>query len=213
MISLLNQKRKNDDFSGYSASALDQNEYTQTEYPSTHETNEETYKEIEEDKEKEGMKPAPPKYSPEEKQEPYYTQPEKPTIPSPTKPEIQPVPVYPEYPTTPPVDRIRKEEVEALIEQIIEEKWGTITAGIGDINIWKEKVRTEIISIKQELLRLEHRFEEINKAIAGKVTQYDKSIKSVGADVKAIEKLLQKILQPLTSNIKELQRLTTKLKK
>ncbi len=204
MVSL-QQKRKNNDLSGYTASALDQDEQVPKEYTPEQEK---TYTEIEDEKEKEEIKPvSTPKY-----EEDYIQQKQIPS-PVPTKQEILPAPVYPEYPAAPAIDRIRKDEVEALIEQIIEEKWNTITAGIGDINLWKEKVRTEIISIKQELLRLEHRFEEVNKAVLGKVSQYDKSIKSVGADVRAIEKTLQKILQPLTTNIKELQRLTTKLKK
>lgn len=210
MINLQNPnqpKRKNNqnDFSGYSASALD--EGTKEKYIPP----KETYTEMEDKKEQKDMRPAAPE-TPRYEEEPRYpTQPM--AAPAPTRMEMPPAPVYPEYPAAPSVDRIRKEEVEALIEQIIEEKWDILTGDLGDINIWKEKVRTEIISTKQELLRLEHRFEEVNKAVLGKVSQYDKSIKSVGTDVKAIEKVLQKILKPLTTNIKELQRLTTKLKK
>jgi len=200
VIKLQDQEKKQNNFSGYIASALD--EASNQKYP------EKSFTEIEDQKEKSEMKPAiPTPTQPETPPEPTYQ------APQPTKLEIPSAPVYPEYPAVPTLERIRKDEVEALVEQIIEEKWDTITAGIGDINLWKEKVRREIISIKQELLRLEHRFEEINKAVLGKVAEYDKNIKTVGTDIKAIEKVLKTILEPLTSNIKELQKLTTKLKK
>ena len=192
MINLLEKRKNNpeDEFSSYTSSALDEG------------ASEETYIEKENKEEQEEIKPAAPEEYEEEMK-----------APAPGRAEIQSAPVYPEYPISPSMGRLRKDETEALVEQIIEEKWDSLTANFGDINLWKERVRTEIISIKQELLRLEHRFEEVNKAVLGKVTEYDKSIKNVGTDVKALEKVLQKILQPLTTNIQELQRITQKLKK
>lgn len=220
MINLPNpnqpQKKPNNqsnNLSGYTSSALEEGPTEQYVPP------QESYSEREDEKEQTGMEPAArPQQEMQQYEEPSYEEeptysPRQTQAPAPRGYEIPPAPVYPEYPPTPSVERIRKEEVEALIEQIIEEKWDELTIDIGDISIWKEKVRTEIISIKQELLRLEHRFEQVNKAVLGKVSQYDTSIKSVGTDVKAVERALQKILQPLTINIKELQRLTTRLKK
>ncbi len=206
MINLTNQPQKKEnpnDFSGYTSSALNEGP------KETYNPPQKSYTEMENKKEQAGMKPAT---APEMSKYEEPIQP-APVAPIPTRIEIPPAPVYPEYPPTPSVERIRKEEVEALIEQIIEEKWDALTINVGDISIWKERVRTEIISIKQELLRLEHRFEELNKAILGKVKDYDKSVRVVGTDVKAIEKVLQKILPSLTTNIKELKRVTQQLKK
>lgn len=204
MINLPDQfpkKQNPNDFSGYTSSALNEGPTETYQPPQEFNDNEETYTEREDKKERTGMRPATPRYE------------EPPAPQEQTRMEIPSAPIYPEYPPTPSVDRIRKEEVEALIEQIIEEKWDALTVNVGDISIWKERVRTEVISIKQELLRLEHRFEELNKAVLGKVKDYDKSVRTVGTDVKAIEKVLQKILPTLTTNIKELKRVTEKLKK
>lgn len=211
MIKLPNQlpKKRNDqgEFSGYTSSALNEGG------PEKYTPPQESYTEMEDKGEQRDMRPATPPERPRYEEPIYPPQQPLQQAPAPTRVEVLPAPVYPEYPPAPSVERIRKEEVEALIEQIIEEKWDALTVNIGDISMWKERVRTEIISIKQELLRLEHRFEEVNKAVLGKVSEYDKSVKRVGTDVKAIEKVLQKILQPLTTNIKELQRITTRLKK
>ncbi len=110
-------------------------------------------------------------------------------------------------------NRANIEEMESLIESIVEEKWRIAMEPFGDFNLWKERVRTEIISIKQELLRIENRFENLEKGIVGKVHEYDSHVLNIGAELKALEKVFQRIVQPLTENIKELSRITGKLKK
>jgi len=122
---------------------------------------------------------------------------------------------YPEpYPQEQGLDyRQQIDEIEALIESIIEEKWQSMIANVGDLNLWKQKTRTDIRSIKQEIIRLQTRFENLEKAILGKISSYDQHITNVGTELKAMEKVFQKILQPLTTNIKELQKITKKLKK
>jgi len=120
-------------------------------------------------------------------------------------------------PTSPPVkinyssDNI--DEMEELIESVVDEKWRTLIENVGDIALWKDKVRTEVISIKQEIIRLENRFDNMQKAILGKVKSYDENMVEVGSDIRALEKVFSKILDPLTTNIKELNRLTKELKK
>ncbi len=108
--------------------------------------------------------------------------------------------------------RAGMDDVEALIEQIIEEKWKTTIERMGNLDVWKEKVKTDVSSIKQELIRLEHRFENIEKAVLGKISQYDRNIVNIGNEIKVLEQVFQKIITPLTTNIKELGRITKELK-
>jgi predicted nucleic acid-binding Zn-ribbon protein len=84
---------------------------------------------------------------------------------------------------------------------------------MGDLSSWKDRVKTEIVSVKQELLRMENRFEALQQSIFGRIREYDNQVEGVGTDVKAIEKLLQNILNPLADNVKELKRITEKLKR
>ncbi len=109
--------------------------------------------------------------------------------------------------------RDMEEKIEEVAEAIIDEKWQQALQDIGDLSSWKEKMKTEILSIKQEVLRIENRFESMQQAILGRVKEYDKQVEDVGTDVKAIEKLLQSILKPLSDNVKELKRITEKLQK
>lgn len=112
-----------------------------------------------------------------------------------------------------PNNQIDLEKFQLLAENIIHEKWEELISSVGNITLWKEKMSSDIISMKQEIIRIEERFENLQKAILGRVEEYHKTISDVGTDVKALEQVFEKILQPLTSNIKELNRITEDLKK
>ena len=121
-------------------------------------------------------------------------------------PPPQPSPINIEYSSN-------LDEMEELIESVVEEKWRSFIENFGDIAIWKDRVRTELTSVKQELIRLEERFDNLQKAVLGRIKSYDKNILEVGSEIKALEKVFQNIIQPLNTNIKELSRITNKLKK
>jgi DNA-binding transcriptional MerR regulator len=106
-----------------------------------------------------------------------------------------------------------EERMQELAESIIDEKWRKVLEDMGDLSSWKDRVKTEIVSVKQELLRMENRFEALQQSIFGRIREYDNQVEGVGTDVKAIEKLLQNILNPLADNVKELKRITEKLKR
>ncbi len=107
----------------------------------------------------------------------------------------------------------QEEHVEELVESVVNEKWEDLTNKIGDLASWKESTKNEMESIKQEILRFEQRLENLQKAVIGKVSDYDKDIKAIGTDIRALEQVLQKILSPLTINVKELSRLAAVIKK
>jgi len=104
------------------------------------------------------------------------------------------------------------ERIEEIAESIIREKWDDLLRNIGDISLWRENVKTEISSIKQELIRTQDRFENLQKAVLGKVKDYDSNVRDLGSEMKALQKVFEKILSPLSTNIKELQKITKDLK-
>jgi len=144
---------------------------------------------------------------------------EEPPAPGPSKPALsqpyQPQP-WPQQPVSYPQTQTfgtTAEDVEELAESIIEEKWQKTMEDFGDISAWKERTTIDMESIKQELMRLENRFENLQKSIIGKVKEYDETVSGVGVEIKALEKVMQNIIGPLTNNIKELNLITKKLKK
>lgn len=128
---------------------------------------------------------------------------------SPNYPEsnIQPSGGFSSQPT------ISTDMIQQITESIVEEKWDELMDKVGDLRLWKEKINNDIGSIKQEVLRTQNRFENLQKAVLGKVHDYNENIININNEMKALEKVFEKILQPLTDNVKELSQITNKLKK
>jgi hypothetical protein len=104
-------------------------------------------------------------------------------------------------------------DMQALVEQIVEEKWRDLVKGVGDMNVFKARVGDEIESVKQELLRTQRRLEDLQVAVMGKVKDYNVSVDKIGSDMKALEQVFGKILEPLTMNVKELGRISQEMKR
>ncbi|MBT5023304.1 hypothetical protein HOK51_07330 [Candidatus Woesearchaeota archaeon] len=103
--------------------------------------------------------------------------------------------------------------VEELVEAIIDEKWKEITANISRIIDWKEKTDIKITELETRFNGLKDNFDKLHTSILEKVGDYDKHIQDVGTEVKALEKVFQKILPGFLENINELSRITDNLKK
>jgi hypothetical protein len=112
-----------------------------------------------------------------------------------------------------PAGRANYEMMEEMAESIVSEKWEDMVRNVGDLRLWKEKVETDLAGIKQEVLRTQSRFENLQKAVLGKVSEYSQGITDLNSEIKAMEKVFEKILGPLTKNVKDLEKVTQKLKK
>jgi len=105
------------------------------------------------------------------------------------------------------------EDIEEIAESIIAEKWQKVAEELGDMAAWKEKTTTDLEAVKQEIMRVENRFENLQNSILGKVKEYDQSVSDVSIEIKALGKLLSNIVTPLTNNVKQLEKLINDLKK
>ena len=127
-------------------------------------------------------------------------------------PAEQPVQQDAQYPSF-PQQQTSYSDIQAIVEEILEEKWKEFMKETGNINIWKDRVSDDLEATKQELVRTQRRLEDLQVAVLGKVKEYSSTMKDVGTDMKALEKVFGKILEPLTTNIKELNKVTHALKK
>lgn len=109
-------------------------------------------------------------------------------------------------------DTSSTDKIHEIAEAIINEKWQELLSSVGNIAVWKEKVDTNILSMKQEIVRINDRFDNLQNAVLGKVKEYDVDMKNVNTEMKALEKVFERIIEPLTSNVKELNRITKELK-
>ncbi|NOZ80591.1 MAG: hypothetical protein GXP63_02865 [DPANN group archaeon] len=112
-----------------------------------------------------------------------------------------------------PVFSTNEEKIEELAEAIIDEKWKELTKNIDKIIEWKDKTETRMNEIDRSFGEMKKSFESLHNSILGKVSEYDQNILNLGAEIKAMEKVFQKLLPTFTENVNELSRITTKLKK
>jgi hypothetical protein len=124
-------------------------------------------------------------------------------------------PSYQELPRqfqTPRSAGISREQVEEIAESIIEEKSRDLHQQQARIDEWKADVNTRVDKIDQSITDMKADLANLHKAIVSKIGEYDKNLLAVGTEIKAMEKVFQKILPTLTENVSELSRITKKVK-
>ncbi|MAF35606.1 hypothetical protein CL622_00630 [archaeon] len=104
-----------------------------------------------------------------------------------------------------------QETIHQIAEKVVYEKWDELMGDVGDFSLWKQSIEREIKSVKQEVLRVNARVEGVQASVMGKVKEYGDSVSSLGTEMKVLENVLQKIIEPLTNNIKTLSKITEKL--
>lgn len=102
---------------------------------------------------------------------------------------------------------------EEIAETIVEEKWQDVNKELGKFSEWKEATEARLDKLEQGLNDLKADVDSLHKAIIAKVGEYDKNIMDVGTEIKAMEKVFQKVLPTLTDNINELSRITKDVKR
>ncbi|MBI4896404.1 MAG: hypothetical protein HY832_02550 [Candidatus Aenigmarchaeota archaeon] len=105
------------------------------------------------------------------------------------------------------------QRIEELAEAIIDEKWNEIVRSINKIIDWKERVEARVTKMEQQLDDMNKNFDTLHKGVLGKITDYDRNLTNVGAEIKAMDKVFQKVLPSLTENVSELSRITAGMRK
>jgi len=109
--------------------------------------------------------------------------------------------------------QIDKDQIEEVAEAIIDEKWKEFEEDLKVIIDWKEKTESKMNRLEQELADLAATINSLNKSMMGKISEYDKNISSVGTEIKAMEKVFEKVLPSLTENVNKLERMSKSAKK
>ncbi|MBI2574767.1 hypothetical protein HYV82_02695 [Candidatus Woesearchaeota archaeon] len=105
------------------------------------------------------------------------------------------------------------EKVEEVVEAIIEEKWNELLKDINRIVEWKSAMDANMKALEQRQGDLKQSFDNLQKALLAKIGEYDSNITSVGSELKALEKVFQKLLPAFTENVNELSRAVRDIKK
>lgn len=102
--------------------------------------------------------------------------------------------------------------VEEISEAIIEEKWQDLMKDFNKAMEWKNGMEQRMAVLEQRFADLKTAFDNLQKSVVEKVSDYDKSVKDVGSEMKALEQVFQKIIPTMTENVNELSRITKGMK-
>ncbi len=105
-----------------------------------------------------------------------------------------------------------KEKIAEVAEAIIEEKWTELVSNVSRIADWKEKTEVRLASIETQIAGLRNDFDKLHSAILEKISDYEKGITDVGTEIKALERVFQKILPGFVENVQELSRITSNMR-
>lgn len=126
---------------------------------------------------------------------------------------MPPEEAYPyEYAEGEAAPAIDTEAIEEIAEEIVNEKWEEAKAKISSVIEWKEYTESRLKSMDEKMQRIESVLDRLQAALLGEVKKYGQSVKDLGTEMQSLEGAFSKILSPLVTNIKELQRITGKLK-
>ena len=103
-----------------------------------------------------------------------------------------------------------REQIEEVAEAIIDEKWEELMKGVNKIIVWKDSAEERLTKIQDDIDDLKHKFSELHTGVLGKISEYDKGIRNVGTDVKAMQEVFKKALPKFTENIAALERISKK---
>lgn len=95
-----------------------------------------------------------------------------------------------------------------ISEQIVEEKTAALKSQISSLINFKEDISLEIGKINERVNRMENIFNELQIAILKKIGEYGKSVQNIEKEMHATQDSFSKMVNPLTDNIRELQKIT-----
>ena len=99
-----------------------------------------------------------------------------------------------------------------MAEAIIDEKWDEVAKDIRKVIEWKDKSEDRIAKLEQQLIDIRLSIDSLAKSVMSKVSAYDQNIVDVGTEIKAMEKVFQKVLPTLTESVNKLDRMTKGVK-
>lgn len=105
-----------------------------------------------------------------------------------------------------------REHIEEVAEAIIDEKWNELIKSVEKIIEWKERTDSRMTQMEQMMKDLKSDFDKLHGAVLEKVGEYDKNLTEVGTEIKAMEKVFQKIIPTMTENVNELSRISRDIK-
>tara|TARA_Y100000310_G_C20698725_1_gene827718 strand:+ start:2760 stop:3260 length:501 start_codon:yes stop_codon:yes gene_type:complete len=109
-----------------------------------------------------------------------------------------------------PSDDSVYERIEAITENIIDEKWDELIAEVKKIVEWKQQVQDKQTQMANDLAKIKEDFKTLHSGVLGKLQTYDNTIKEVGTELNAVGKVFKDVIPTFVENVKELKHIVKK---
>ena len=104
------------------------------------------------------------------------------------------------------------EDVEVLVEKLVSDKTKGMEMRNKDMEASIGKIHADIHELKNLTTELREKYAGLQEESLGKVEEYAKELENVGAQIKAMQRILKDIIPTLSDNIIQLQRLVDDIK-
>ena len=106
-----------------------------------------------------------------------------------------------------------EKKIEEMTEAVVEEKWAELVETVNKFLDWKKEIDQKIIQLDTQIKEMKESIKTLQEGVMGKISEYDDHLIKIGSNVRALEKVFQKIIPTFTENVNELARIVEKLKK
>lgn len=113
---------------------------------------------------------------------------------------------YRNYPVYSPQQPFDFETITDLTTQIIEEKTKELKKEISLFSKFRKQVSEEIKELENKITRIENNLNELQISIIRKIGNYGENINNISQELKATQESFSKILNPLTDNLREMEK-------
>ncbi len=104
------------------------------------------------------------------------------------------------------------EEMERILEEIVDERWKDVTSKFTELESNRIKTETRVDELSKRVTELSSRLDEISSVVMGKVDDYKRTMEDVDVEIKALEKVMQKLVPSMAEQVKDLKDVVTGLK-
>ncbi len=112
----------------------------------------------------------------------------------------------------PSVKDVKIDEIERILEEIVDERWKDVTKKVNDIENSRIKDETRINELSKRISEVTSRVDEMSSVVMSKVEEYKKTMSDVDIEIKALEKVMQKLVPSMAEQVKELKDVVSGLK-
>jgi DNA-binding transcriptional MerR regulator len=109
------------------------------------------------------------------------------------------------YQTAPVKEGPKIEEMERILEEIVDERWKDVTSKFSEFESARVKNETRVDELSKRVSELSSRIDEISNVVMGKVDEYKRTMEDVDVEIKALEKVMQKLVPSMAEQVRDLK--------